>query len=368
VKYLPLSLLAAAVLTVPHVRAVEPVKTCCEVKLPSRFALAKPESSAVDVQQAAKAKRPVGMVWIPEGTFQMGSDDADARPDEKPVHKVQLDGFWIDATDVTNRQFAEFVKATGYVTTAERPPDLAEIMKQVPPGTPPPPKEALVPAGLVFRATSQPTAMNDVSQWWNWAPGANWRHPDGPQSTIEGRDNDPVVQVSYEDAIAYAKWAGKRLPTEAEWEYAARGGGESRRYSWGVEPLEENGRYKANTWQGNFPAHDDGEDGYATRSPVKKFPANGYGLYDMAGNVWQWVEDWYRPDSYPKELAKNPTGPSDSHDPEEPYAPKRVIRGGSFLCNASYCSGYRVSARMKSSPDTGTNHIGFRCVQSLKAD
>ncbi len=343
-------LLFAAASIAARAGSAEPVKTCCEVKLPSRFATAAPP--------------PAGMAWVPAGVFQMGSDDASARADEKPGHEVRLDGFWIDVTDVTNRQFGDFVKATGYLTTAERPPDLAEIMRQVPPGTPPPPKESLVPAGLVFHVVPSQPATGDVSQWWNWVPGADWRHPEGPQSTIQGRDTDPVVQVSHDDATAYAKWAGKRLPTEAEWEYAARGGRRSQPYAWGAKPLKDGEKWMANTWQGEFPVRDEGEDGFTTRSPVKTFPSNGYGLYDMSGNVWQWVADWYRPDAYPKGGATNPIGPTDSHDPEEPSAPKRVIRGGSFLCNASYCSGYRVSARMKSAPDTGTNHIGFRCVLS----
>ncbi len=327
------------------------VPACCAVPLPLRFAVA----------------TPAGMVWIPGGEFTMGSDEAEARADEKPAHRVGLEGFWMDSTDVTNAQFRKFIEATGYVTTAEKAPDLAEIMKQLPPGTPPPSQDSLVPAGLVFQKTSSAVALNDVSQWWQWKAGADWRHPEGPESSIKGRDNDPVVQVSYDDAVAYAKWADKRLPTEAEWEYAARGGLEGKRYSWGDDAPSAGGKWRANIWQGSFPVKDEGLDGFSGLAPVRSFPANGYGLYDMAGNVWQWVADWYRPDAYavpdPHTPVLNPAGPSSALDPDEPYAPKRVIRGGSFLCNATYCSGYRVSARMKTSPDTGTNHTGFRCVK-----
>ncbi len=337
--------------------AVAKQPECCQPPAASRYA-------------PAVSGAPEGMVWIPGGEFTMGSGDADARADEKPAHRVRVEGFWMDVTPVTNAQFRKFVEATGYLTTAEKAPDLAEIMKQLPPGAPPPPKELLVPAGLVFQATSSGGPLHDVSQWWTWCPGANWRHPEGPGSTIEGRDDWPVVQVSWDDAVAYAKWAGKRLPTEAEWEYAARGGLEGKRHAWGDDDLDAGGTWRANTWQGDFPVKDEGRDGFAGRSPVRAFPANGYGLHDMAGNVWQWVADWYRPDTYAKDAANppvgNPAGPSTSHDPDEPFVPKRVIRGGSFLCNASYCSGYRVSARMRTSPDTGTNHIGFRCVRDAE--
>lgn len=323
----------------------------CQVPLPPRFT----------------AQKPAGMVWIPGGEFTMGDNDPTARSDEKPAHRVRVDGFWMDETTVTNAQFRKFVAATGYVTTAEKIPDPAEIMKQLPPGTPPPSKDQLVPASLVFQKTGTSVVLDDVSQWWQWRQGANWRHPEGPGSTIKDRDNYPVVQVSYEDAAAYAKWAGKRLPTEAEWEFAARGGLEGKTYAWGDDALDAGGKWRANTWQGNFPVKDEGRDGFAGLAPVRSFPANGYGLYDMAGNVWQWVADWYRPDAYavpnPHTPVANPKGSGSGYDPDEPYAPKRVIRGGSFLCNAAYCSGYRVAARMKTSPDTGTNHIGFRCVQ-----
>jgi sulfatase modifying factor 1 len=304
------------------------------------------------------------MKWINAGEFTMGAADVDndARPDERPAHKVKLDGFWIDQTPVTNAQFRTFIEATHYVTTAEKAPLLADIMKQLPPGTPPPPKEALVAASLVFHSTPQAVGLDDPSQWWTWTPKADWRHPEGPDSNINGQDDYPVVQISWDDAKAYAHWAGKRLPTEAEWEYAARGGVEGKKYIWGNEdPTDDAPR--CNIWQGHFPDTNTARDGYKLRSPVTAFKPNGFGLYDMSGNVWEWCSDWYRRDTYshPDSII-NPQGPVDSLDPDEPTVQKRVTRGGSFLCNASYCSSYRVAARMKTSPDTSTDHIGFRCV------
>lgn len=303
------------------------------------------------------------MVWIPGGTFRMGSEDGN--PDERPVHEVEVDGFWMDETEVTNDQFAAFVEATGYVTTAEKAPVLEEIMKQLPPGTPPPPQEMLVAASLVFAAPEGVANLEDVSQWWTWKPGADWRHPRGPGTSIEGRGSDPVVQVSHDDAVAYATWAGKRLPTEAEWEWAARGGNPDDPYPWGSTAIDPASKSQpANTWQGTFPVSNTAVDGFSEVAPVKSFPPNARGLYDMGGNVWEWCADWYRHDAYgtSDRPAKNPKGPADSLDPQEPYAPKRVLRGGSFLCNDSYCSGFRVAARMKNTPDTSSNHIGFRCV------
>jgi sulfatase modifying factor 1 len=307
-----------------------------------------------------------GMVWIPGGAFTMGTDSELGWPEEKPAHRVRIDGFWMDRTEVTNAQFRAFVEATGYVTTAEKPPSLEEILIQSPPGTPPPPKEKLVPGSLVFTPRAGPVDLRDFSQWWTWTPGADWRHPEGPGSTIAGRDDHPVVQVSWDDANAYAHWAGKRLPTEAEWEFAARGGLDAKPYVWGDSPPTD-AHPPANIWQGDFPRENSAEDGFIRTSPTKSFPPNGYRLYDMAGNVWEWCADWYDRGLYHRRAGGpviNPTGPAHSIDPTRPYTPQRVQRGGSFLCNDGYCSRYRPSARHGGSPDTGMSHVGFRCVRS----
>ncbi|HTI50780.1 MAG TPA: formylglycine-generating enzyme family protein, partial [Planctomycetaceae bacterium] len=283
------------------------------------------------------------MAWVPPGEFLMGTDGDLGWEDERPAHPVRVGGFWIDTTEVTNAQFREFVDATGFVTTAEKPPDVAEILAQVPPGTPAPPKEALVPGSLVFSPPAHPVSLEDYSQWWRWTPGADWRHPDGPESNLDGRDAHPVVQVSWDDAMAYAKWAGKRLPTEAEWEFAARGGLPNKPYVWGDEPPSETAIF-ANLWQGEFPHRNTAADGFARTAPVKSFPSNGYGLYDMAGNVWEWCSDWYQRDLYRTRPTDHPTvnpaGPDQSFDParSHPVAPQRSQRGGSFLCNDAYCS------------------------------
>ncbi len=313
---------------------------------------------------------PDGMVWVEGAEYLMGSDDPRwARADERPPHRVRVDGFWMDSTEVTNAQFRAFVETTGYLTTAQRPPDWEELKKQLPPGTPKPDESVLVAASLVFVAPSEPGTLIDVSRWWKWIPGADWLHPEGPGSNLEGRSDHPVVHVSWDDAVAYASWAGKRLPTEAEWEWAAQGGREAPLYPWGDEGIEV-GPSKANSFSGTFPNANTLLDGYERTAAVASFPANGYGLYDMGGNVWEWCADWYRHDTYSQTQRAhpngvlNPPGPADSLDPQEPYVPKRVQRGGSYLCNDSYCSGYRVSARMKSSPDTSLGHTGFRCVQS----
>jgi len=311
---------------------------------------------------------PEGMVWVPGGEFTMGTDsgeDPDAWPAESPPHKVRVDGFWMDETEVTNAEFREFVEDTGYVTTAEKAPKLEDVMAQVPPGTPPPPQEALVAGAVVFVQTPYPVPLNNPGQWWRYVPGADWRHPTGPNSSIEGKDDHPVVHVSWFDAQAYAEWAGKRLPTEAEWEYAARGGMDEKRFIWG-EDAPGDGTVFANIWQGRFPNENLKTDGYVRTAPVKSFPPNGYGLYDMAGNVWEWCSDWYRHDLYKQRVGKgvidNPKGPDEAYNPENPYADERVIRGGSFLCHDSYCASYRPSARQGNTPDTGMSHVGFRCV------
>jgi formylglycine-generating enzyme required for sulfatase activity len=316
--------------------------------------------------KAATAAEP-GMVWIPGAEFAMGTDDPNAWPDERPAHRVRVDGFWMDRTEVTNAQFRAFVAVTGYVTTAEKPPSLEEIMSQSPPGTEPPPKENLVPGSLVFTPPSGRVNLDDFSQWWKWTPGASWRHPEGPGSNLDGRDNHPVVQVSWDDANAYARWAGKRLPTEAEWEFAARGGLDGKTYVWGDAPPTDMPA-RANIWQGDFPHRNTATDGFERTAPVESFAANPFGLYDMAGNVWEWCADWYDRDVFGRRavgaVVVNPTGPAQSSDPTRPYARQRVQRGGSFLCNDSYCSRYRPSARHGCTPDTGMSHVGFRCVKS----
>jgi sulfatase modifying factor 1 len=313
---------------------------------------------------------PPGMVWIPGGEFSMGTNDPtkmacdgaghDAMPDARPVHRVAVDGFWMDATDVTNEQFERFIKATGYITDAERKPKPEDF-----PGAAP---ELLVPGSIVFTATAQPVPLDNFLAWWRYEPGANWRHPEGSKTDLQGREKYPVVHVSFDDAEAYAKWAGKRLPTEAEWEFAARGGLTGKPFVWG-DDLKPGGKWMANIYQGQFPVKDTGLDGFAGIAPVAQFPANGYGLYDMAGNVWQWCSDWYRPDYYQTlatsgDTPRNPQGPPDSFDPSEPGVPKRVQRGGSFLCSDQYCSRYMVGSRGKGEPSSSANHIGFRCVLS----
>jgi sulfatase modifying factor 1 len=308
-----------------------------------------------------------GMVWIPGGEFSMGTTDPtdmicggnDSMPDARPIHRVQVDGFWMDATEVRNEEYELFIKATGYITVAERKP-LPEDF----PGAKP---EDLVAGSVVFKPTTEAVPLNNHLQWWDYVKGANWRHPLGPDSDLKGREKYPVVHIAYEDAEAYAKWAGKRLPTEAEWEFAARGGLSGKPYSWGGE-LKPGGKWAANIYQGIFPMQDTGEDGFAGIAPAGQFPPNGYGLYDMAGNVWEWCSDWYRPDYYQMlasagVVARNPRGPADSFDPAEPGAPKRTQRGGSFLCTDKYCTRYMIGSRGKGEVSTGSNHLGFRCVK-----
>lgn len=307
-----------------------------------------------------------GMVYILGGTFMMGGDNEQADTDEFPKHQVTVSSFWMDEHEVTNAQFQEFVEATGYITTAEKKPDWEELKKQLPPGTPKPDENQLVAASLVFTPPAQAVDLIDYSQWWSWVAGASWKHPEGPGSDIKGRENYPVIHISWDDAMAYCKWAGKRLPTEAEWEYAARGGMQNTIYPWGNEHISQ-GKAKANYWEGSFPYENTKKDGFASLAPVKSYSPNNYQLYDMAGNVWEWCSDWYRNDYYEQANKpggiKNPQGPTDSYDPDEPYTPKKVARGGSFMCNDSYCSGYRIARRMKSSKDSGMSNLGFRCVR-----
>ena len=332
----------------------------CESNLPSRFG-ASMDNTLIKVGKVNHSE----MVYIPAGTFLMGASDREGHPDEYPQHTVKIAAFWMDKTEVSNASFSKFVKATGYITTAERKPNWEELKLQLPEGTPKPPDSVLIAASLVFSAPKKVDNLNDASQCWVWKKGANWRHPDGPKSNLNGKDNYPVVHISWDDAQAYCKWAGKRLPTEAEWEYASRGDLKNSIYPWGNEDIEK-GKPKANTWQGNFPIRNTNWDAYPQLAPVRSFTANGYGLYDMAGNVWEWCSDWYSSDFYEKqkEATENLLGPADSYDPMEPSVPKKVVRGGSFMCNASYCKGYRVSSRMKTSKDTSLGHTGFRCVSS----
>lgn len=307
-----------------------------------------------------------GMIWIAGGEFTMGSNDQLSRLNEQPPHGVQVDGFWIDETPVTNAQFAQFVTSTGWVTIAERKPEWEELRKTLPPGTPKPDDSLLVAGSMVFTPTTGPVDLRNMSLFWTWTPGASWQHPEGPDSDLQGREDHPVVQVAWDDAVAYAEWAGKRLPTEAEWEFAARGGHAGSRYYWGEE-FAPNGVWMANTWTGDFPYRNTLEDGFRRTAPVKSFPANGYGLYGMAGNVWNWVADLYQPDTFRKRLDEefciNPTGPA-AHAPGSPLQMQRVVKGGSFLCHPDYCASYRPSARRGLPSDTGMSHVGFRCVRS----
>ena len=298
------------------------------------------------------------MVWIPGGTFTMGSNDY--YPEEAPAHPVRVDGFWMDQYTVTNAQFSHFVEDTDYVTSAERSPNPEEY-----PGAKP---EMLVPASVVFRRPTLRVNLSDHYQWWTYVPGANWRHPLGPGSTLKGLAKHPVVHIAFEDARAYATWAGKELPTEAEWEFAARGGLEGAAFVWGDE-FEPDGRVMANTWQGDFPNENLLTDGYEWTAPVGSFPPNGYGLYDMAGNVWQWTTDWYQQHNEIEQTccaSFNPRGgdPEKSYDPRTPNVkiPRRVMKGGSYLCAPNYCQRYRPAARMAQAVDTSTCHLGFRCI------
>jgi len=334
---------------------------------------------AVRLGEDSSTTAAADFVLIPGGTFQMGSDADYAFANEHPAHAVSIKPFLIAAHDVTNAQFAQFVAATGYLTVAERPVDWEQMKQQVPPGTPKPPDEVLQPGSLVFVPTAGPVNLQDMSNWWQWTNGADWRHPEGPDSNLDGREHHPVVQIAFADAVAYAHWAGARLPTEAEWEFAARGGLDGARYAWGAaDPHPANGPHLANTWTGDFPYRNTRSDGFAGTSPVGSFPANGYGLYDMGGNVWNWCSDLYAADTFAvragrPELCGNPQGPASgaglrriAGDPSPPDVPgqvRHVTKGGSFLCSPSYCESYRPSARRGTPPDTGTSHVGFRLAK-----
>ena len=339
--------------------------------VPAAPAAAAPDFEPTVARPGSPGPAPVGMVWIPGGEFSMGARDPrglahgghDPMRDARPIHRVAVDGFWMDATEVTNAQFARFTKATGYVTVAERKPTREEF-----PGAP---EENLVAGSVVFNPTAQPVLLDDHYRWWTYVPGASWRHPTGPGSSAP--ETHPVVHVAYEDAVAYATWAGSRLPTEAEWEFAARGGLAGKLYPWG-DDLRPGGTWMANIYEGRFPVRgaDTGTDGFAGLAPVKRYPPNGYGLYDVAGNAWEWVSDWYRPDYYASlaaqsGVARNPRGPESAFDPAEPREPKRVHRGGSFLCVEDYCTRYMIGTRGKGEVRTGSNHLGFRCVRDAAA-
>ena len=296
-----------------------------------------------------------GMVHLKGGEFWMGSNEP-MFPDAQPVHRVRVNPFWIDSTEVTNAQFARFVAATGYVTLAEQPLEPKKFSGLD--------RSERVPASAVFNAPSNVVSLDDATRWWRMVAGANWRHPEGPRSSIAARMNHPVVHIAYSDALAYARWASKRLPTEAEWEFAARGGRDRQTFVWG-EDFRRGDQYQANTYQGNFPNRNSAADGFVGTSPVKTFRPNGYGLYDMAGNVWEWVADWYQSNYYDtlvrrSALAVDPEGPPSGDDPDEPGVPKRVQKGGSYLCTDDYCARYRPGARGRGDPDSPASHLGFR--------
>ncbi len=326
------------------------------------FIVIEPADRRADYLASSPAPGPApfpGMAWIPGGRFAMGADGF--YPEERPVHTVQVSGFWMDVAPVTNEQFAAFVAATGYRTMAEFAPEPSRY-----PGAQ---RELLVPGALVFRKTQTRVNLDDPAKWWAYVPGADWRHPRGPNKGISGMARHPVVQVAYDDAEAFARWVGKALPTEAEWEFAARGGLNGAVFVWGN--TESASRPMANTWQGEFPWHNKRTDGYEGTSPVGAFPANGYSLYDMAGNVWEWTSDWYKPrhPETPNKPCCTPTDPTvtsagASFDPSQPQIriPRKVLKGGSHLCAPNYCFRYRPAARSAETIDTSTCHIGFRCV------
>ena len=324
----------------------------CHTQIPTRFSNTKNQHIAGANSIGFGDEK--GMVLIQGGTFEMGSISF---ADAQPLHSVTLDAYYIDEHEVTNAQFNEFVKATGYVTLAERPLNPEDF-----PGVDP---AMLVPGSAVFKAPREVQGLQNHLQWWQYIPEANWRQPEGVNSTISQRMNHPVTQIAYQDAEAYAQWAGKRLPTEAEWEFAAKAGNHQKEtYYWGNEKLE-NGRWLANIYQGTFPTENTMEDGFESTSPVKSYPANAYGLYDMEGNVWEWCSDYYRADYYQFSEKENPKGPKDSYDIQEPNTVKRVQRGGSFLCNDEYCERYKAGSRGKGEVNSPTNNVGFRCVKEV---
>lgn len=348
-------------------------KTCCEnsrikyIHEGERYI--SNNSLSLNSTQHIQTEHEMKMAYIPEGIYSMGSSDPSlALARELPQHKVKVNAFYMDIHEVTNAQFSAFVEATNYKTIAEQEIDWEMLKKQLPKKTPRPNKDALQPGSMVFVESSDIYNLIDISQWWRWTKGANWRQPQGPGSNIIGKEKEPVVHICYFDALAYAEWCGKRLPTEAEWEWAARGGLKDKIYPWGNESVDE-GIPKCNYWTGIFPSKNTKKDGFEGVAPVMQYAPNGYGLYDMAGNVWEICQDWYSENYYSlldlSLIQDNPEGPETWNYPLEPKDPKRVIRGGSFLCNDSYCSSYRVSARMPYSQETGMSHTGFRCVKDV---
>lgn len=352
----------------PKEKAKEAALECHETPNTTEAALFKP---TIENKNKPTTKAPKGMVWIPGGEFSMGSNVEDeslcslsgVTKDAAPIHRVYVDGFYMDETEVTNAEYEKFVKATGYVTVAEQKPTKEEFPTAA--------EEDLITGSVIFTPTQAAVNLNNYLQWWSYVGGTDWKHPLGPQSSIKGKENYPVVHITYEDAAAYAKWAGKRLPTEAEWEFAARGGKTGEIYAWG-NTLKPKGKFQANIYQGHFPIEDGdtGEDGFKGIAPVKQYAPNAYGLYDVAGNVWEWTNDWYSVDYYKSlsesgKVTKNPQGPSAYNDPNDPTQIKRVHRGGSFLCTDQYCTRYMVGTRGKGEIRSAANHLGFRCVKSI---
>lgn len=333
---------------VSSLRVGDTISTCHMESIPSRF------GQQVDSISSIRGEDNARMVLINGGVFQMGSVNF---PDAQPIHEVEVHSFYIDEHEVTNAQFKAFVDATGYVTVAERPLNPSDF-----PGVDP---ALLVPGSAVFGSPEKILGLKDHLQWWNYVPEASWKQPEGPASSIKGRENHPVTQVAYQDAEAYARWAGKRLPTEAEWEYAAKAGKHTNEmFYWGDE-MKQDGKWLANIYQGEFPNRNAMEDGFEGTAPVKSFPSNAWGLYDMEGNVWEWCSDFYTVDYYKDSPRSNPKGPKSSHDPQEPGAVKRVQRGGSFLCTDQYCERYKAGSRGKGEVNSPTNNVGFRCVKDI---
>ncbi|KRD06421.1 sulfatase-modifying factor 1 [Flavobacterium sp. Root901] len=355
-------------LITPKEKIKETAMECHETPNPADASAFKP---TIENKNKPNGKAPEGMVWIPGGEFSMGSNVEDeslcslsgVTKDAAPIHRVYVDGYYMDKTEVTNEEYDKFVKATGYITVAEQKPTKEEFPTAA--------EEDLITGSVIFTPTPSAVNLNNYLQWWSYVGGTDWRHPLGPQSSIKGKEKYPVVHITYEDAAAYAKWAGKRLPTEAEWEFAARGGKTGEIYAWG-NILKPKGKFQANIYQGHFPIKDGdtGEDGFKGIAPVAQYAPNAYGLYDVAGNVWEWTNDWYSVDYYKTlsesgKVARNPQGPDAYNDPKDPSEIKRVHRGGSFLCTDQYCTRYMVGTRGKGEVRSAANHLGFRCVKSI---